>query len=149
MLRIHHVPTTRGFRIIRLCEELRVPCEIVPVDFSSQYRASAERRAMNPVGKVPVMTDGSLTMFESGTMALMRAGRARGRIENEIFNPLKTRDYNIGHGNRHLATVFAYPMMLAMLIDQIQQARRCAVSQGAGQGRAPRAIVGTRCGGCS
>ena len=27
MLRIHHVPATRGLRIIRLCEELRVPCE--------------------------------------------------------------------------------------------------------------------------
>ena len=68
MLRIHHVPATRGFRIIWLCEELHVPCEIVPVDFSSRYRASAEWRAMNPVGKVPVMTDGDLTMFESGAM---------------------------------------------------------------------------------
>ena len=68
MLRIHHFPATRGFRVIWLCEELEVPYEIVPVDFSRQYRASAEWRAMNPVGKVPVMTNGELVMFESGAM---------------------------------------------------------------------------------
>ena len=68
MLRIHHVPATRGFRVIWLCEELEVPYEIVPVDFSRRYRASAEWRAMNPVGKVPVMTAGDMTMFESGAM---------------------------------------------------------------------------------
>ena len=68
MLRIHHFPATRGFRVIWLCEELDVPYEIVPVDFSRRYRASAEWRSMNPVGKVPVMTAGDLTMFESGAM---------------------------------------------------------------------------------
>ena len=35
---------------------------------SPQYRASPQWRRMNPVGKVPVMTDGDLTMFESGAM---------------------------------------------------------------------------------
>ena len=68
MLRIHHFPATRGFRVIWLCEELDIPYEIVPVDFSRTYRASAEWRSMNPVGKVPVMTAGGLTMFESGAM---------------------------------------------------------------------------------
>ena len=68
MLRIHHVPATRGFRVIWLCEELEIPYEIVHVDFSRRYRASAEWRAMNPVGKVPVMTAGDLAMFESGAM---------------------------------------------------------------------------------
>ena len=60
----------------------------------------------------------------------MRAGRARWRIENETFNTLKNHGYhfehNFGHGNKHLATVFAYLMMLALLIDQIQQ-RGCAL----------------------
>ena len=56
----------------------------------------------------------------------MRAGRARWRIENETFNTLKNHGYHFGHGNRHLATVFAYLMMLALLIDQVQQ-RGCAL----------------------
>ena len=82
MLRIHHVPATRGFRVIWLCEELEVPYEIVHVDFSRRYRASAEWRAMNPVGKVPVMTAGDLTMFESGAMVQhVLDHHGRGRLE--------------------------------------------------------------------
>ena len=63
-------------------------------------------------------------------MDLMRAGRARWRIENETFNTLKNQGYafghNFGHGDKQLSTVLAHLMMLAFLIDQIQQ-RCCAV----------------------
>ena len=55
---------------------------------------------------------------------LMRAGRARWRIENETFNTLKNQDcgleHNHGHGHRHLATALAELMTLAFLIDQVQ-----------------------------
>lgn len=82
MLRIHHVPATRGFRIIWLCEELDIPYEVVRVDFSRSYRASDEWRAMNPVGKVPVMTAGDLVMFESGAMVQHLLDRhGGGRLE--------------------------------------------------------------------
>ena len=70
------------FRTIWLCEELELPYEIVPVDFSRKYRASPEWRAMNPVGKVPVMTDGDLTLFESGAMVQYVLDRyGGGRLE--------------------------------------------------------------------
>jgi Transposase DDE domain len=56
---------------------------------------------------------------------LMRGGRARWRIENETFNTLKTQGYhfehNFGHGYQHLSVVFAVLMMLAFLVDQVQQ----------------------------
>ncbi len=68
MLKIYHSPGTRGLRVIWACEELSVPYEIVPVNFAATYRKTAKWRAMNPVGKVPVMTDGDVTMFESGAM---------------------------------------------------------------------------------
>jgi hypothetical protein len=54
-----------------------------------------------------------------------RGGRARWRIENETFNTLKNQGYhfehNYGHGENNLCTVFALLMMLAFLIDQVQQ----------------------------
>ena len=60
-------------------------------------------------------------------MKIMRAGRARWRIENETFNTLKNAGYNLehnfGHGDKHLSTVFASLMMLAFLVDQVEQ--RC------------------------
>ena len=71
-------------------------------------------------------------------MALMRAARARWRIENETFNTLKNHgdyfEHNFGRGHRHLSTMFAYLMMLAFLIDQIQQ-RCCALFQSARRDR--------------
>lgn len=53
-------------------------------------------------------------------MKIMRAGRARWRIENETFNTLKNRGYNFernfGHGNRHLSGVSGNLMLLAFLL---------------------------------
>ena len=68
MLKIYHVPMTRSFRVLWLCEELGLPYEAIATDFSPAYRATPEWRALNPVGKVPVMIDGDLVMFESGAM---------------------------------------------------------------------------------
>jgi hypothetical protein len=56
---------------------------------------------------------------------LMQGARARWRIENETFNTLKNQGYhfehNFGHGYQHLSVVFAQLMMLAFLVDQVQQ----------------------------
>jgi hypothetical protein len=56
---------------------------------------------------------------------LMQGGRARWRIENETFNTLKNQGYhfehNFGHGYQHLSVVFAVLMMLAVLVEQVQQ----------------------------
>lgn len=68
MIEIYHAPRTRGIRPIWACEELGLEYAVVPVDFSAEYRASEDWRRMNPVGKVPVLVDGELTMFESGAM---------------------------------------------------------------------------------
>ena len=56
---------------------------------------------------------------------IMRGGRARWKIENETFNTLKNQGYrlghNYGHGERNLSVVLALMMMLAFLVDQVQQ----------------------------
>ena len=80
MLKIYHVNGTRGTRVIWLCEELEVPYEIETVSFAPEFRASPEWRARNPVGKVPAMTDGDVSLFESGAMmdyVLARYGEGR------------------------------------------------------------------------
>lgn len=56
---------------------------------------------------------------------IMRAGRARWKVENETFNTLKNQGYHLahhyGHGRKHLSTVFATLTMLAFLVDQAQE----------------------------
>ena len=57
---------------------------------------------------------------------IMLGGRARWKIENETFNTLKNQGYqlehNFGHGKKNLSSMFAMIMMLAFLVDQIQEA---------------------------
>ena len=87
--------------------------------------------------------DGRVTHFawvtdipidETNLMRLMRGARARWKIENETFNTLKNQgdhfEHNFGHGDQYLSTVLMHLMMLAFLIDQIQQ-RCCRLFQGA------------------
>jgi len=66
-----------------------------------------------------------LTVTKINVFDLMRGGRARWKIENETFNTLKNQGYNFehnyGHGQQNLSVNFALLMMLAFLIDQIQQ----------------------------
>lgn len=66
----------------------------------------------------------SFAITDENAFALMRAGRARWKIENETFNTLKNSGYNFehnyGHGNNNLCSVMTMLMMLAFLIDQVQ-----------------------------
>jgi hypothetical protein len=64
-------------------------------------------------------------VVDENVFLLMRGGRSRWKIENETFNTLKNQGYhfehNYGHGQKHLSVVFASLMMLAFLVDQVQQ----------------------------
>ena len=80
MLKLYHVRGTRSVRPLWLCYELNLPVTVEPIDFSPQFRNSPAWRAISPAGKVPAMTDGDMTMFESGAMVdyiLERYGHGR------------------------------------------------------------------------
>lgn len=66
-----------------------------------------------------------LTITKENAPHLVAGGRARWKIENETFNTLKNQGYhfehNYGHGQQNLSIVFAMLMMLAFLVDQVQQ----------------------------
>jgi len=66
-----------------------------------------------------------IKMTKANAKHIMRMGRSRWKIENETFNTLKNQGYhfehNFGHGKKHLCTIFAFLMMLAFCVDQIQQ----------------------------
>jgi len=60
---------------------------------------------------------------EKSIKKIVKGGRSRWKIENEVFNTIKTKGYNFehnyGHGNKYLSENFSYLMMLAFFIDQI------------------------------
>ena len=66
-----------------------------------------------------------ITLDEGNVYRIMRAGRARWKIENETFNTLKNQGYSLEHnfglGKENLSPNFVKLMMLAFLADQLQQ----------------------------
>ncbi len=69
MLTVHHLNNSRSTRILWLLEELGVPYEIVKYQRDpSTDLAPPELRAIHPLGKSPVITDGGDTIAESGAI---------------------------------------------------------------------------------
>ena len=89
----------------------------------------------NKVTKFCWVTD--LTITQENAFEIMRAGRARWKIENETFNTLKNQGYNLGHnyglGKKNLSAVCAILMMLAfssgMAKSRIQKGTMGACAQ--------------------
>lgn len=68
MLKLHFAPNSRAGRIVWLLEELDLPYELNRMDFHPRDLKSDEHRARHPLGRVPVLTDGDVTIYESGAI---------------------------------------------------------------------------------
>ncbi len=68
MLKLHFAPNSRASRIVWLLEELQLPYEINKMAFHPKDLKSDEHRARHPLGRVPVLEDGDVTLFESGAI---------------------------------------------------------------------------------
>jgi hypothetical protein len=117
-IELHEGSTTRQFRYLN-----QVPLNQSNPDLLVNYLEYLEFKEDQTIYHCSWITDIKLT--PNNVFQVMRAGRARWKIENETFNTLKTQEYhlehNYGHGKQHLATVLAMLMMLHFLIDQVQE----------------------------
>jgi glutathione S-transferase len=68
MLKLHHAPNSRSGRILWLLEELQLPYELNRMDFHPKALKSDEHRARHPLGRVPVLEDGDVMIYESGAI---------------------------------------------------------------------------------
>jgi glutathione S-transferase len=69
MITVHHLNNSRSQRVLWLLEELGVEYEIERYERNAQTMlAPPELRAVHPLGKSPVVTDGDLTLAESGAI---------------------------------------------------------------------------------
>ena len=76
MITVHHLNNSRSQRVLWLLEELGVDYEIKRYQRDPRTMlAPAELRAVHPLGKSPVITDGDLTLAESGAILEYLAGR--------------------------------------------------------------------------
>lgn len=68
MLKLHFAPNSRAGRIVWLLEELGLPYEVNKMAFHPKDLKSDEHRARHPLGRVPVLEDGDVSIYESGAI---------------------------------------------------------------------------------
>jgi glutathione S-transferase len=69
MITVHHLNNSRSQRVLWLLEELGLSYEIKRYERDPKTMlAPASLREVHPLGKSPVITDGELTLAESGAI---------------------------------------------------------------------------------
>lgn len=121
MITVHHLNESRSQRILWLLEELGAEYEIKAYARDATTRlAPDELRAIHPLGKSPVITDGSATVHESGAIIdyLIRHHGA-GRLQPQTGGA----DYEAYLQWLHYAEGSAMlPLMLQMYVMRLGEA---------------------------
>jgi glutathione S-transferase len=121
MIIVHHLNNSRSQRVLWLLEELGIEYEIKRYQRDQKTMlAPPELRQVHPLGKSPVITDGGLTLGESGAIIEYIVERyGNGRLVPAAGTPEKLR-YNYW---LHYAEGSIQPMLLMKLIfDRIEKA---------------------------
>ena len=89
MLTLHHAPNSRAGRIVWLLEELGLEYELNRMDFHPKDLKSDEHRARHPLGRVPVLDDGDISLYESGAIVeYLVARHSDGSLKPAVDSPL-------------------------------------------------------------
>jgi glutathione S-transferase len=121
MITLHHLNHSRSQRILWLLEELKLKYEIARYERDAQTRlAPPELKAVHPLGKSPVITDGKLTVAESGAIVeylIQRYGK------HELMPSEHGDDYVQYLQWMHYAEGSAMlPIMLALYVGRLGEA---------------------------
>jgi glutathione S-transferase len=116
---VHHLNNSRSQRILWLLEELGLPYEVKRYQRDAKTMlAPPELRAVHPLGKSPVISDGELTIAESGAIVEYLADKyGAGKFAPAAGTPERLR-YTYW---MHFAEGSAMPPLLMKLIfDRIE-----------------------------
>ena len=88
MLTLHHAPNSRAGRIVWLFKELDMPFELNGMRFHPEDLKSDAHRQRHPLGRVPVLDDDDVSIFESGAIIeYVLARHAPGRLKPDVDSP--------------------------------------------------------------
>jgi len=87
---LYHHPFSRAANVIWMLEEVGVPYELRFVDLMTGKHKAPEIVALNPMGKLPILTDGDAVVSESAAVGLYLADRyAYGRLAPKVDDPAR------------------------------------------------------------
>ncbi|PKN57265.1 MAG: glutathione S-transferase family protein [Deltaproteobacteria bacterium HGW-Deltaproteobacteria-14] len=85
---LYHHPFTRAAGVVGQLEEVGCDYTLEFVDLATGRHKQADFRSRNPMGKVPVLVDGDVTVTESAAIGLYLADRyAPGRLAPALDDP--------------------------------------------------------------
>jgi len=85
---LYHHPFSRAANVIWTLEEVGVPYELRYVDLMAGAHKAPEILALNPMGKLPILTDGEIVVTEVAAIALYLGDRyAYGRLAPRVDDP--------------------------------------------------------------
>lgn len=85
---LYHHPFSRAATVVWMLEEVGVPYELRFVDLMTGQQKGPDILALNPMGKLPILTDGDAVITESAAIALYLADRyAPGRLAPRLDDP--------------------------------------------------------------
>lgn len=67
-MKVHHAPNTRSVRVVWLLEELGLPYELERYALGDPAMRAPDYLKLHPMGRVPALQDGAVTIFESGAI---------------------------------------------------------------------------------
>jgi glutathione S-transferase len=89
LLKLHFVKNTRAERIAWLLEELDLPYELNKLEFTQDSLKSGTHRKRHPLGRIPVLEDGDVRIFESGAITqYILARHKNGGLEPAVDSPV-------------------------------------------------------------
>ena len=68
LMKLYFAPNSRAGRIIWLLEELELPYEVNKMAFHPKDLKTEEHRKRHPLGRIPVLDDGDIRIYESGAI---------------------------------------------------------------------------------
>ena len=87
-MKLHHAPNSRSGRIVWLLEELGLPYELNAMAFHPKDLKSDEHRSRHPLGRVPVLDDGDVRIYESGAIVeYILARHGDGSLKPPVDSP--------------------------------------------------------------
>jgi glutathione S-transferase len=124
MIVVHHLNNSRSQRILWLLEELGVPYEVKRYERDRKTMlAPPELRAVHPLGKSPVVTDGERTLAESGAIVEYLVERYGQPGEGALVPPPGTPERLRYTYWMHYAEGSAMPpLLLKLIFDRIESA---------------------------
>ena len=92
-LRLYYFPGNASLTPHVLLEEIGVPYELALVDRKANAQKSAEYLALNPAGRIPVLVDGDLALFETAAIVLHLIDTRGAALAPTIATPERARFY--------------------------------------------------------